>query len=328
MSPLVWVFAIAVMASVVLTPIVRGAARRLGTRDRGGDDRTQTTLTPRLGGIAIALTWAGTVLLASRYGDDAIRGPLNALPLLPILAGSLLVFAVGLVDDVHPVSAGAKITVEALGACALIGAGILIARITVFGVTLDLGWLSVVATMAWLICITNAFNLVDGLDGLATGLAIIAGVTCAAIVITRGDVATAVLLVALVGALVGFLPFNFNPASIFLGDGGSLFIGFVLASTAITGFQKGATALAVGVPLLIFALPLLDIVSTVIRRLRGAPPGPDRRLRTTVARLLQPDRKHLHHRLVSRGLSHKSAVLVLYAVAVCLAAAAILTVPR
>ena len=328
MNPLVGVFAMAALASAVLTPIVRAAARRMNGLERPGDHGAHTALTPRLGGLAIALTWTGTVVVAARYGDEAIRGPLAALPLVPILIGALLVFAVGLVDDIRPISAGVKITVEALAAGALIGAGIIIGRITVFDVTLELGWLSVIVTMAWIIGITNAFNLMDGLDGLATGLALIAGVTCAAIVMLRGDLATAVLLIALLGALAGFLPFNFNPASIFLGDGGSLFIGFVLALTAITGFQKGATALAVGVPLLIFALPLLDIVSTIIRRLRGSPPAPARSPRTAVVRLLQPDREHIHHQLMSRGLSHKAAVLVLYAVAVCLAALAFLTAAR
>lgn len=327
MNPLVWVFIGPAAAVFFLTPIVRSAARLMGGLKRPGDDRSEINRTPRLGGIAIAVTWAATLMVVSRYGDDAIRGPLHALPIAPILTGALLVFAVGLIDDMRPLAAGFKVAIEAMAACALIGAGIVISRITVFGVTFQLGWLSVVATLAWIIVITNAFNLMDGLDGLATGLAIISGVTCTAIVIIRGDMATAVLLVALLGALAGFLPFNFNPASIFLGDGGSLFIGFVLALTAITGFQKGATALAAGVPVLIFALPLLDVISAAGRRLRGSPSsswGPG----AAVARLLQPDREHIHHRLLSSGLSHKSAVLVLYVVAVCFAAAAFLTMAR
>jgi UDP-GlcNAc:undecaprenyl-phosphate GlcNAc-1-phosphate transferase len=322
------VFAAATAATAMLTPIVRAIARRLGSRERRVGDRAHFASTPRVGGVAIAITWAVTLLVSAHFGNDAIRVPLNTLPLAPILIGSLLVFAVGLVDDVRPLSAGVKVTFEALAACALIGAGVVILSLTVFGVTFQLGWLSVVVTMTWMIGITNAFNLIDGLDGLATGLAIIAGVTCAAIVILRGDTATAVLLVALVGALAGFLPFNFNPASIFLGDSGSLFVGFVLALTAITGFLKGATALAVGVPILIFALPLLDVVITAVRRLRGTPAPQDRGLRAAVARLLRPDQEHIHHRLVSRGFSHLSAVLCLYAVAISLAVIALLTASR
>jgi UDP-GlcNAc:undecaprenyl-phosphate GlcNAc-1-phosphate transferase len=134
------------------------------------------------------------------------------------------------------------------------------------------------------------------------------------------------VLVALVGALVGFLPFNFHPATIFLGDSGSLLAGFVLAVTAITGWQKGATALAVGIPLLIFALPIVDTAGAILRRVAGPAPGtPDSSL---VARLIRPDRQHIHHLLMSRGLSHRAAVLVLYAVALCLSAVALLTMER
>lgn len=328
MIGLLWVGAIAIATSLILTPIVRAVARRATARDRPSDSHALSTGTPRLGGLAIATTWVATLAAISAFGPDAIRTPLHSLPLGPILISALLVFAIGITDDVRPVSAGVKVAVEALAAGGAIGAGIIITHVTVFGSTINLGWMSVIGTLGWLIVITNAFNLVDGLDGLATGVAIIAGVTCTAIVMLRGDLATAVLLVALLGALVGFLPFNFNPASIVLGDGGSLFIGFVLALTAITGLQKGATALSAGVPLLIFALPLLDVVSAVIRRLRGAPAGVPRDLRSTLSRLLQPDRAHIHHRLLDRGLSHRSAVLFLYGVSIALAALALLTASR
>lgn len=327
MSALVWLFGGAALSSIALTLAVRAVAGLLGRQDRA-DDHRPSHATPRIGGIAIAVTWAGTILAAGRFGPEGVRHALDSLPVVPVLTGSLLVFLIGLADDIRPLPPSIKITVEAFAAAALIGAGVAIQRVTFFGTTVDLGWLSALVTMAWIIGLTNAFNLMDGLDGLATGLAIIAGVTCTAIVIIRGEMATAVLLVALLGALVGFLPFNFNPASIFLGDSGSLFIGFVLAFTAITGLQKGATALAMGVPLLIFALPLLDVVSTVVRRLSGAPVAPARQWRATLARLVQPDRDHIHHRLVSRGLSHKSAVLVLYGAAVCLAIVALMTMER
>jgi len=327
-TALVWVFVAAALMSSVLTWFVRAKARRLDRRDRPGDGRVPTGHTPRLGGIAIALTWTATVVWTARYGDPNLRDALSLLPILPIVAASLLVFLVGLADDLHPVPASVKVGVEALATGALIGAGIVISHVTMFGVTMPLGWLSAVLTMVWLIVVTNAFNLVDGLDGLATGLAIIAGLTCAVIVIVRGDAATAVLLVALVGALVGFLPFNFNPASIFLGDSGSLFVGFVLGLTAITGFQKEATALAAAVPLLIFGLPLLDTGITIVRRLGFGPVTRRRDLRAVVSRLLQPDREHIHHQLVGRGLSHRTAVLVLYAVAAACSGMALLTFGR
>lgn len=328
MSALLWVFASAIVMSFVMTWIVRAGAIRLHRGERPADGRAPAVRIPRLGGIAIAVTWTSTVLGVWWFGDPALRGALAGLPLLPLLVGVWLVFGVGVADDVHPVPAGIKVGVEALAIGVLIGAGIVISHVTLFGVTMPLGWLSVVLTMAWLIVVTNAFNLIDGLDGLATGLAIIAGLTCTAIVIVRGDTATAILLVALVGALAGFLPFNFNPASIFLGDGGSLFIGFVLGLTAITGFQKEATALAAGVPLLIFGLPLLDTIVTIVRRLRLGPVARHRDLRAVVLRLLQPDREHIHHQLLSRGLSHRAAVLLLYVVAAACSAIALVTFAR
>ena len=170
-------------------------------------------------------------------------------------------------------------------------------------------------TIVWIVGLTNAFNLLDGLDGLATGLAIIAAATCAAVSISRGDTQGGLLLVALLGALCGFLPYNFNPATIFLGDSGSLVVGHVLAVTAINGWQKGATALAVAVPLLIFALPISETVMSVVRRTREA----------GIRRVFSADQDHIHHRLIALGLSHRDAVLLLYVVSLALAVLALAT---
>jgi UDP-GlcNAc:undecaprenyl-phosphate GlcNAc-1-phosphate transferase len=328
MNSLVWAGVIAAGCSFGVTCLVRLAAGRWHQPGRRDDRDSAAPRAPRLGGIAVAVSWLVTIIGVSVIGDPVVREQLGDLPLGAILTAAFLVFAVGLVDDLRPLSAGTKVAVEALAGGLVIGAGVLIATVTLGGTAYQLGGLSVVATLLWLLVVTNAFNLMDGLDGLATGLAIIAGVTCATIVLLRADLATGVLLVALVGALVGFLPHNFNPASIFLGDGGSLFIGFVLALTAVTGFQKGATALAAGVPLLIFALPLLDTAAAVFRRLRGRSSAGASSVRASLWRLLQPDEAHIHHRLMSRGLSHRSTVLVLYAVAIGLSAAAIATAQR
>ncbi len=318
-------FALAATVSVVLTPIVRAFAYGLGALDHPAGRKAHAQSTPRLGGIGIAIAWAGVLLGLVTFGPDAIRLPLQQTRLTEIVAAGLVVFAVGLSDDLRPVSPGGKILVQLLAATIIAGAGIQIERITVLGTTWHLGSLAIGATVLWILAITNAFNLVDGLDGLATGLAIIAGITCTAIVVVRGDWPTAIILVTLVGALVGFLPYNFNPASVFLGDGGSLLAGFVLAVTAITGLQKGATAIAVGAPMLIFALPIADVVSTIVRRLRnadaGAPAG-------AMERILVPDRDHIHHRLVRGGLSDRTAVLVLYALAIGFACVALVTMER
>jgi UDP-GlcNAc:undecaprenyl-phosphate GlcNAc-1-phosphate transferase len=173
--------------------------------------------------------------------------------------------------------------------------------------------------------VTNAFNLIDGVDGLAAGVSVIAGATCATILVARGHVAEAMLLTALVGAALGFLVYNFSPASIFLGDGGSLLFGFVLATTAITGWQKGATALAAGVPLLIFALPIADAATTLLRRLvrRGDRKGLS--IASVLARVVEPDRRHIHHRLLALGLSPRRTVALLYVLTFVLSAVALAT---
>jgi UDP-GlcNAc:undecaprenyl-phosphate GlcNAc-1-phosphate transferase len=179
-------------------------------------------------------------------------------------------------------------------------------------------------TAAWLVGLTNAFNLIDGIDGLAAGIAVLAGSTCGAILVARGHAPEAMLLAALVGAAVGFLCFNFAPASIFLGDSGSLVIGFVLAATAITGWQKGATALAAGVPLMIFALPIADSALALVRR--SAPrPNEGRSIRATLRQIAQPDREHIHHRLLAMGWSVRRTVLVLYAITAILSVLALAT---
>jgi len=197
--------------------------------------------------------------------------------------------------------------------------------LTVGGYTWQLGILSYPATLVWIIGLTNAFNLIDGIDGLAAGVAVIAGATCAAILVGRGHAAEAMLVTALVGAALGFLVFNSSPASIFLGDGGSLVFGFVLATTAITGWQKGATALAAGVPLLIFALPLADAASTLIRRIARRPAVGRVTVTGILRRIVEPDREHIHHRLMALGWSPRQIVVMLYVLTLVLAVAALAT---
>lgn len=164
----------------------------------------------------------------------------------------------------------------------------------------ELGVLAVPLTFLWIVGITNAFNLIDGLDGLAAGLASIAAGTCATIFLLRGDAQDAMLLLMLLGSLIGFLRYNFNPAKIFLDDSGSLFIGYVLAVTAITGSQKGATALAVVVPLLVFGLPILDTLLSMVRRfiagLRIIQPyeAPLRQWIIAAKRIFEADQQHIH----------------------------------
>jgi UDP-GlcNAc:undecaprenyl-phosphate/decaprenyl-phosphate GlcNAc-1-phosphate transferase len=248
---------------------------------------------------------------------------------LPIISGAALVFAIGAWDDLDTVAPRRKLLVEIAATSIVIAAGVTITRVTIYGTTVELGWLAIPATAMWVLVITNAFNLMDGLDGLAVGLIAIAASTCTVVLIARGQQPSAMLLVSLVGAVLGFLAYNFHPARIFLGDSGSLLAGFLLAVTAITGQQKGATTLAVGVPLLIFALPLADTVVAIGRRLLGRGHQQQRRVAASLAgaveRVLTADRAHIHHRLLRVGLSQRAAVLVLYGLMLLCSALALLT---
>jgi UDP-GlcNAc:undecaprenyl-phosphate GlcNAc-1-phosphate transferase len=280
-------------------------------------------------GVALSLTFAlGVAIVANAQWPSTPR--LDVQSLLPILCGASLVFAVGLWDDVSAVPALRKLAVQVVAAAIAAGADILITRVTVWGATYDLGYAALALTIFWIVLITNAFNLMDGLDGLAGGLVVIAASTCAIVLIVRGEQSAALLLVALVGATCGFLAYNFHPARIFLGDSGSLLAGFLLAVTAIIGRQKGATTLALAVPLLIFALPLFETTLSICRRLlAGHAAGvPWRSPTRVIGRVFTADREHIHHRLVAFGLSHRGTVFALYAVSLAFSAIALLTMER
>ena len=298
-------FVVAAFVSCALTPVVRAFALRAGVVDEPDARKVHTRAVPRLGGVAVVIAWIVAVAIA------ASAGLVQESPL--VVVAVLVVFSIGLRDDVRAIGAAPKLLAIAAAAALAVAGGVHIERITLWRHTYELGWLALPVTLAWIAGVTSAFNLIDGLDGLATGLAIIAATSCSALLLVRGDQAHAVLLVALVGAGVGFLPYNFNPATIFLGDSGSFVFGFVLAVTAIAGWQKGATAIAVGAPLLLFALPLADVTGSVARRLLRRQP------------VFAADQRHIHHWLLRRGLTHRESVLVLYACALALAALAVLT---
>ena len=310
---------------LVLTPLVTLTSTALGLVDAPGGRKVHSISVPRVGGVAVllaaVLALIGVTLLARWQGFAT--PPLR--PITPILVGAVLVFSIGVLDDLRPLPAWLKVLVQVLAAAVVMAPGLLIERITIGGQSWQLGALSWLVTLAWIVGVTNAFNLIDGIDGLAAGIGVIAGVTCAAILVGRGHLAEAMVLSALVGAALGFLAYNFPPASIFLGDGGSLMVGFLLATTAITGWQKGATALAAGVPLLIFALPIADVLSALLRRVfRHPAPG-----RLTMGRLLrqiaESDREHIHHRLMALGWSTPKTILLLYSVTMVLSMVALAT---
>lgn len=317
-----------------LTPLVRYVARRIGAVDQPGGRKIHAVPTPRLGGVSIVASGALTVLIAwgvERVTDGAVQVDLGAWQ--PVCLGAAIVFLLGVWDDLRPVPVGVKFALQGVAASVAIWGGIVVEHVSLLGgSSIQLGVLALPLTFVWIVGITNAFNLVDGLDGLAAGLAIIAAGSIATVFFLLGDVQDILLPIILLGALLGFLRYNFNPATIFLGDSGSLVVGYVLAVTAITGSQKGATALAVLIPLLVFGLPILDTLLSMVRRFVGSLHGLkscNASLKEQIRgakRMFEADQKHIHHRLLALGFSHRNAVLVLYALALGLALLALLSV--
>jgi UDP-GlcNAc:undecaprenyl-phosphate/decaprenyl-phosphate GlcNAc-1-phosphate transferase len=309
--------------ALFLTPLIGRGSTVLGLVDAPGGRKVHTQSVPRLGGVAVVVSAALALAIVPAFLPEP-RNPATLVAIQPFIVGGVLIFLVGLVDDVRGLGAAPKLLVEVLAAAIMMAAGLLIERVTVLGNTWMLGWLAYPVTAAWLVGVTNAFNLIDGVDGLAPGIAALAGAACGAILIVRGHTPEAMLLAAFVGAMLGFLVYNFEPASIFLGDSGSLVAGFLLAATAIAGWQKGATALASAVPLLIFALPLADAASTLVRRVLARPDS-GRSLSAIVRQVVEPDREHIHHRLLGLGWSVRRTVLILYGVTAVLSILALAT---
>jgi UDP-GlcNAc:undecaprenyl-phosphate GlcNAc-1-phosphate transferase len=305
--------------SFLATPLVRVTAVRVGAVDEPDARRVHVGRVPRLGGVAVLAAGLATLLLAPLAG---VR-PLALLALEGwhlgwLLAGVLLTVATGVVDDVWGIGPLPKLASQTAAAgCALAGGYGLHGIANPFtGALVDLGALSGPLTLVWIVAIVNAFNLIDGLDGLATGVALIASAALLAVAWLESRVGGACLWAVVLGALAGFLPYNFNPASIFLGDSGSLLLGYLLAVLSIQSRQKGVAAVVVTAPVLALGLPIMEMVLTVQRR--AATSG--------IGSIARADRQHIHHRLLGRGVTHRSAVLILYAVCVALSGLSFLSV--
>lgn len=309
-------FAAALVGSLLLTPLVAALARSRGWLDQpDGARKLHTIPVPRCGGVAVFAAFVAAWCLAASFAGSELD--LESAP--PLLLAATIVMLAGLVDDVRGLSPFAKILAQAAAGLLLFAAGYRVETIGVpWGGTVDLGLLALPVTLAWVVGMSNAFNLIDGLDGLAAGVALVATVTLVAVAASNGRTTTLVLTAALAGALLGFLRYNFNPAKVFLGDSGSLTVGFLLAAFAISGNLKSRTIIAVAVPLVALALPIFDACLAMLRRLiRGG-------------EVFRADRDHIHHRIVRLGLTPRRAVMVLYAVSVLLGslALAILSGPK
>jgi UDP-GlcNAc:undecaprenyl-phosphate/decaprenyl-phosphate GlcNAc-1-phosphate transferase len=299
-------FLAAIALSLLFTRRIRDEATRRGLLDQPGIGRhLHVRPVPRFGGVSIFLSFAIVVGLA--IGASKLSGldpGFSIKTTFGIILPALVVFLLGLFDDRYSLGPYAKFGVQTISAIWLYAAGFGIQALAGYSQesALRIG-IGLPLTIFWVLLITNAFNLIDGLDGLAAGSAFFSAAIIFVISLIRHTPLVSLFSVVLAGAILGFLRYNFHPASIFLGDSGSLFIGFLLSALALQGSQKASTALAVAIPVVAFGLPLLDVGLSVMRRFMNNKP------------LFQGDDDHVHHKLLKRGLSHRNAVLVLYSVA-------------
>ena len=300
------VFALALALSFLLTRQVRRLAVAHGWLAVPTVDRHLHRMPiPRLGGIAIFLAFLLSVAMALLVNARFHKLPdgLSAHHLLTILIPGLLIFLLGVFDDLRNLGPYVKFSVQTLAGGMLFVGGLRILDLPIiFGAHQFPWFVGLPLTILWVLAITNAFNLIDGLDGLAAGSALFSTLVVFVVALVSQSSLVGLMTIALAGAILGFLRFNFNPATIFLGDCGSLFIGFLLSALALEGAQKAPTIVAVAIPVVSFGLPILETALSVLRRLISGRP------------VFTADREHIHHKLLQRGLSHRQVVIVLYAV--------------
>jgi UDP-GlcNAc:undecaprenyl-phosphate/decaprenyl-phosphate GlcNAc-1-phosphate transferase len=297
-----------------LRTAARALALRLGLLDHALTSRkVHGRPIPRLGGVAIVAAFyaplVGLLVTDSSVGQIFYADRGHAVGLF---VGGLVMAALGVWDDLRGTGARTKFAIQFGVAALMCALGFRIEQIaTPFGPAVPLGWFSVPFTVLWIAGVVNAMNLIDGLDGLAGGVALIAVATTFVIALQHGEPLMILITATLGGAVLGFLFYNFNPASIFMGDTGSMFLGFVLATSAIRTHQKATTAVAMLVPIVALGLPIGDTLLSMTRRaVRGAP-------------LFHSDRGHIHHRLMALGFSQRQTVLLLYGVCALLGATAV-----
>lgn len=308
--PVILALGVSMLISFIATPLVKKLAYKIGAVDVPKDNRRMHDHPiPRMGGLAIFIGCVVSILLFADV-DRALRG---------ILIGACIIVAVGVVDDAHPLGAGVKFILQIVAALIAVWHGVVIQTIAnpfFFGDNpyWNFGIWAVPITVIWIVAVTNSVNLIDGLDGLADGVSTIGALTMLIIALMMGDLEIAVITAALVGACVGFIPYNRNPAKIFMGDTGSTFLGFMLATVSVIGLFKLYAVISFIVPFIILGFPIFDTVSAFTRRiLKGQNP-------------MKADRSHTHHKLIDMGMNQKQAVATLYMVAGVLGLCAVMIV--
>ncbi len=296
------IFCISLIISYLMTPVIRKLALFIGAYDIPDKRRIHNGNIPNIGGVAIYCGFAAGIFLFASF-DKMITG---------IFIGGTFILILGLLDDLYELKPFLKLMGQIAAASILIFYGINIQFITnPFGELLYLGYWGIPLTIFWVVAITNTINLIDGLDGLATGVSIIAVITLFFVALQEGRILPAVMAVALAGSALGFLKYNFYPAKIFMGDTGAMFCGYILAAISIVGALKSAAVVTVFVPLLALGIPIFDTIFAIIRRIYNRKP------------ISKADKGHIHHRLLALGWTQMQAVLIVYGISIVLGLVAI-----
>lgn len=278
--------------SIIITPLIKKFAFLIGATDRPNHRKVHQSIMPRLGGLAIFISFLiGLIILR----------PVNEFS-LAILAGCLIIIITGLLDDLLELPARYKLIGQIASACTVVfGGDLQVVFINLpFGAQLQFGLLSIPFTILWIVGITNAINLIDGLDGLAAGVSSIALITISGIAFLQGNIYVATVGLIVIASTLGFLIYNFHPAKIFMGDTGALFLGYIISVLSLLGF-KNVTFISLIIPVIILAVPISDTFFAILRRIIHKKP------------LGAPDKQHLHHCMMRMGYSHRQTVLLIYA---------------
>ncbi len=277
--------------SILLTPFIIKFAKKVGAVDQPNDRKVHEKVMPRMGGLAIFLAFAAGFLLFLP----------KTMTVWPVFVGAIIIVITGILDDLYEISAKTKLFGQLLAAIVKILGGIQVDFITLpFTDRIELGYLAIPLTILWIVGITNAINLIDGLDGLAAGVSSIALLTTSLLAFSMGNPIVGLVGFIVLGSTLGFLFFNFHPAKIFMGDTGSLFLGYMISVLAIMGLFKNVAIFSLIVPIIVLGVPILDTLFAIIRRIINKKP------------LSSPDKLHLHHCLIRIGFTHRQTVMIIY----------------
>lgn len=303
MQTYIFGFFLAVAIAYFATPHVKEFAIKTGALDTPDERKVHSEPIPRMGGLAIYIAVIAAIFFSMKMNQQ----------ILGIILGGTVMLAVGIIDDLRQLSAKVKLAGQILAALVLVAFDVRIEWLTnPFGPMIYLDYLSIPITLLWIVAVTNTVNLIDGLDGLAAGVSCIAAITICIVAFGQNLWLVALLTAIIAGSALGFLFHNFNPAKIFMGDTGSLFLGYMLSAVSVMGAVKGAATIALFVPIVALGLPIMDTAFAIIRRyVNGVP-------------IFRPDKGHLHHRLLAMGLTQKQVVLSMYLISGMLGVSAIM----